>query len=476
MNTVLFVTIVGVVVIALCGFLGRRRPSADLAEWTVGGRNFGAATMWFLQAGEVFTTFTFLAVAGVAFQGGAAATYAIPYLPIAFIGCYFLVPRIWALGKDRGYLTQADFFADRYRSPRFGRLVAVIGVVFLLPYLQLQITGLGLVVELVTGSKASGNLSMVVSSVLTVAFVLWAGIRGLANAAYLKDFLMLFAMAVLALAVPIHFAGGIGEVFSAVARERPALLEVGSTGTFSRTWWLTSVLVSAIGVGCLTAPHQWPAYLSAKSEKTLRQNFVLLPIYQVVIILPVIVGFVGILALPEGTAGNGVLLKLANVALPDWLTGVIAVAAAASAMIPAGSLCMGISSLVARNIVTVRSERTRMRINHVVVVLAVGLSLGLALARPDLLANLLLLTFSGLAQLAPALLAAIGKRRLIGLPAAVAGLVTGVATLIWLTFGQIDLHGFNAGVGALVVNVAVTAVVELVTRGKKVTDIKEVSA
>jgi len=48
MSAVLGVSFVGIVVIAALGFLGRRRPTGDLAEWTVGGRRFGALTMWFL--------------------------------------------------------------------------------------------------------------------------------------------------------------------------------------------------------------------------------------------------------------------------------------------------------------------------------------------------------------------------------------------------------------------------------------------
>lgn len=464
MNTILLVALIGIVAIALCGFVGRMRPTAGFADWTVGGRDFGTVTMWFLQAGEVFTTFTFLAVAGVAFGGGAAATYAIPYLPIAFIALYFFVPRIWELGKRHGYLTQADFFAERYRSKAYGKLVAVVGVVFLLPYLQLQLTGLGLVVQMMTGSETSGTVSMLLASVLTVAFVLWSGIRGLANAAYLKDALMVVAMAVLVIAVPIHYAGGIGQVFQTLEATNRAVLTVPTTGPFNTTWWVTNVLLSAVAVGFLCTPHQWPSYLAADSKRTLRQNFVLLPIYQVVIILPVIIGFVGIIALPKSTKSNGVLLTLAHGALPDWLTGVIVVAAAASAMVPSGALCMAISTLTAHNLIPAASDRGRLLTNHAVVVVAVALSLGLALARPDLLANLLLLTFSGLAQLAPAVVAAIGRRRLIGLAAAVSGLVVGIAVLVWLTFAKVDIANINPGVAALVANVLVTVVVEVVMR------------
>lgn len=112
MTATLGVTLAGIVLIAVLGFLGRRRPTGDLSEWTLGGRQFGAMTTWFLQAGEVFTTFTFLGMAGLAFTGGVAALYALPYIPLAYVGLYFLGPVIWRRAHERGHLTQADFLAD----------------------------------------------------------------------------------------------------------------------------------------------------------------------------------------------------------------------------------------------------------------------------------------------------------------------------------------------------------------------------
>jgi SSS family solute:Na+ symporter len=47
-------------------------------------------------------------------------------------------------------------------------------------------------------------------------------------------------------------------------------------------------------------------------------------------------------------------------------------------------------------------------VNHGIVVLAAGLALVLGIVRPDLLASLQLLTFSGLARLAPRVVAVVG--------------------------------------------------------------------
>ncbi|MDT8914169.1 sodium:solute symporter family protein [Amycolatopsis sp. PS_44_ISF1] len=454
---ILAFTLVGIVLIGVLGFVGRRRPAADLAEWTVGGRRFGALTMWFLQAGEVFTTFTFLGMAGLAFSGGVAAMYALPYVPIAYVVLFFLAKRIWALGKERGYLTQGDFLEDRFSSRALGTVSAVLGVIFVLPYLQLQITGLGLIVRLVTGDTASGNLSMVAGSVLVVAFVLWAGLRGVAATSYFKDAIMLVVLVVLIIAVPAHFAGGVSGVFHKIEQLHPEKLVI-HAGANDRTWFVTSMLVSAIGVGLMTLPHTWPALMSARDPKVLRRNYAWMPVYELCLLLPMIIGFAAILVVPRGSDPNGVLLTLSKDALPGWVTGLVVVAATATAMVPAAGILIGISSLVARNIARVRGERRQFWINHGTVVLASALALVLGIFRPDLLANLLLLTYSGSVQLAPANLLGFLKKVPVGKVPVFAGLIAGEVVVIWLTFFDTGLAGtVNVGLIGLAVNLVVLA-------------------
>ncbi|MGW1990964.1 sodium:solute symporter family protein [Embleya sp. NPDC001921] len=454
MNSTMVITVLGIVALAAIGVGGRRPAKGELGEWTVGNRRFSAMTSWFLQAGESFTTFSFLGLAGLAFGGGVAATYALGYLAISLVTMYFIGPRTWRLGRDRGYLTQADFFADRFASPLLGKAVAVVGAVFLLPYLQLQITGLGLIVQLATGSKAGGHLSMVLATVLTAGFVLWSGIRGIARVAYAKDVLMVFALVALLIAVPMSVTGGFAHIFDTVRDSHASLLSVG--GDYDKTWYTTALLISAIGSGLNTMPHLWPPVLSARSARALRQNYIWLPLYQVALAVPVIVGFAAVLELSPDSAGNGVLLTMAGHSMPGWLVGVVAVAAAAAAMVPSAAIVMGISTLVSHNLVPVRGERNRLRVNHACVVLASGLALILALGRPGLLANLLLLTYGGLSQLAPATVMALRRRNPRAAMPALLGITTGIGVLSWLTFAHVDVGSWDAGLIALAPNLVVT--------------------
>jgi hypothetical protein len=124
---------------------------------------------------------------------------------------------------------------------------------------------------------------------------------------------------VLIVAVPMLYGGRIGVVFALQAHDPTALIV--HAGLYDYLWWLSSVLVSAISCGFLTLAHQWPAMLAARSERMLRINSVFLPVYEIAIMLPVIIGFTGLLLLSNlgpttwsrrGPSGAGCSLTTAS--------------------------------------------------------------------------------------------------------------------------------------------------------------------
>jgi SSS family solute:Na+ symporter len=305
---------------------------------------------------------------------------------------------------------------------------------------------------------------MIAGSVLIAAFVLWSGLRGVATTSYVKDGLMVVVLVLLVVVIPKHVAGGVTGVFHRIDELHPQRLFLHS-GTNDRTWFVTSLLVSATGGGLLTLPHAWPALLSARSPKAFRRNITWMPVYALCLLLPIVIGFAAILVARADTDPNGVLLTLSTTALPQWVSGLVVVAAIATAMVPAAAILIAVSPLVARNIVRVTDERRQLAINHAAVVIACALALTLGLLRPELLANLLLLTYSGSVQLAPAIVLALRKNVPVTQGPTLCGLVTGEAVVIWLTFISPGLLGtVNVGLVGLTANVAVLGVSALFQR------------
>src|SRR5699024_9352948 len=285
MSATIIVGLLGIVLIASFGFIGRRRPVKNIEEWTVGGRNYGVLTAWVLQAGETFTTFTFLGTVGLVVSIGASAFYAVPYVPLAYIAMYWVGPKLWRKAKAMGYLTQADFLRGSYNSPALGWLVALFGILFLLPYLQLQITGLGIVISVATGGEINENYAIVLAFVLVIGFVLWSGIRGVALTSYLKDALMIIVVIGLTVVIPFHYRGGLDFGVNEILDSMPEMLSV-QPGEVGIPWVVSSMAISIIGVMFYALPHTWPALMSGRSEKVVRQNLIYLPVYNMFACIP----------------------------------------------------------------------------------------------------------------------------------------------------------------------------------------------
>lgn len=456
------IIVAGILGLGILGVAGSRRR--NMSEWTVAERSFPRWTSWFLQAGEALTTFSFLGIAGIAYAGGVSAVFAIAYLTASVMGLYFVSPRIRELGAARGYLTMSDFFADRFRSRTLSVVVTIVGAVFLVPYLALQITGLGLIVELATGSSSARGLSMVLASVLVVLFVCWAGIRGIARVSVFKDFGMVIALAVVAIGVVIA-AGGFPEVFRRVAETNELLLTTHAPG-YDTTFFITAVVVTTIGGAFNVFAHSWPAALAAESGAVLRSNYKWMAIYQLLLFMPVTVGMAAVLLVPGETTRNGVLFTVGQIALPDWAVALVAVCGAAAAMVPAAAIAMGISSMLAQSMPEQVSDRTRFHVNRVLVALAVAAALSFSLAGSDIGA-LLLLTYGGLTQLAPAIAAGLADKVQISAAAAISGITVGTVLVAVITFAEIPIGSWDSGLIALGPNLVVTAAVELAVRARR---------
>ena len=72
---------------------------------------------------------------------GAPVYYILSYGSLAYMLSYWLLPPIWRYAKEHRLVSQPDFFARKYDSPALGVLVALVGMVALIPYLVLQLKG-----------------------------------------------------------------------------------------------------------------------------------------------------------------------------------------------------------------------------------------------------------------------------------------------------------------------------------------------
>src|ERR687887_630376 len=104
-------------IVTVLGFYAARWRRGDLEllhEWGLAGRRFGTVVTWFLLGGDLYTAYTFIAVPAAMFGAGAVSGFfAVPYTVLIYPLVYVLMPRLWAVCKQRGYVTASDFVRNR---------------------------------------------------------------------------------------------------------------------------------------------------------------------------------------------------------------------------------------------------------------------------------------------------------------------------------------------------------------------------
>jgi solute:Na+ symporter, SSS family len=467
-SAIALMVIIGIVLLASAlGFYAGARRKMDLEQWSVAGRGFGLIFMWLLMAGEIYTAFTFLGASGWAYSHGGPTLYILAYGTLGYVVSFFILPPIWDLGRKFGLQTQPDFFRTQYGSKYLAGFVSVVGVAFIIPYLQLQLTGLGIIMQVASFDGVGRAPAMIVAVALLAAFVFVSGLRAVAWVSIVKDGLMLFTAFVIGIGVPRIYFGGIGPMFAALAHTKPAHLTMpGATTDQGHAWYISTVLLTALGF--YMWPHSFASAFSAKSAGTLRRNAVVMPLYQLTMALMLFVGFSAVLVAPGLSDGDLSLLAVVRKTFSPWFLGVVGGAGALTAMVPAAIIVLTAATSFAKNLyrplfAPSMTDDAVARLARITVVALSLISLYFAIYSSRTLVSLLLLGYAGTTQFFPGVVLGLFWKRVTA-AGVFAGIVLGVAATMFLVLSKRDpFLGLNAGFVALCLNFLMTVFLSLLS-------------
>ena len=283
---------------------------------------------------------------------------------------------------------------------------------------------------------------------------------------------------VLGIYLPYHYYGGFQPMFEAVEALKPGFLSLPEEG-MSISWFVSTIILTALGF------YMWPHTFASAFSAKMKKYFVKCSNYAIVFFsftFRIFAGFAAILQVP-GLKGADVDLSLFRLALQTfdpWFIGIIGSAGVLTALVPGSMLVMAASTLLAKNIyrtiVPSASDRQVAKMAKLFVPVVTLVAVLFTFKGGETIGALLLMGYSIVTQLFPALVCSLFPRQIITKQGAIAGMGVGLLVVAYITLSGSTIatmfpsfpqyiKDLNVGIVALLINIIVMFGVSGFTKG-----------
>ncbi|MZQ98937.1 MAG: sodium:solute symporter family protein [Acidaminobacter sp.] len=468
------ITIVATILFSLLligvGLYANKKNEQTNDGFFLGSRSIGTFATIMTLIFSIWSTLAFYGVVGEGYNNGVGS------LGIAqgiFWGSSLLVIvgyRLWLLGKKYGYSTPGDFFGERYYS-NFFRVVTSVGLIFFtMPYIGLQLSGLG------SGLFGAANVPVMVGTVsIALVLLIFVSVGGMRSVAWTDavqgvvfTVVVLITLFVLFIAMP----DPLPVIAQKAAEARPGLNGLpGPNKLYSPV--LTLHLAITIG-SFVVWPHIFIRFFIAKTKETYKTLAFVYPIYEVVCMVPLLL--IGILIIPY-LFGGGLTPLEAQMSIHQaintikggsYLGAGIFLAAFAAAMSTASSQLLACSNMFTSDLYTrfLNKKATDKNIvftGRVAIVAFVIISTLFGIYWPDVFSTATRFATPGYAQLFPPLIAGLFWKRA-NREGAIAGTLGGFLILLLFSLVWPNPLKVTALIWSMIANVTLLVVVSLATK------------
>ncbi|MEA1672743.1 sodium:solute symporter family protein [Nitrospirillum sp. BR 11163] len=448
-----FVTIIAASLL-LALFSKRGHAHQGAKEFFTASGQFGAVLFFFLSVGETYSVTSMLGFpGGVYAKGGDFITWFFGYILLAAPVLYCVGPVIWRAGVLYGAATIPDFFRSHFDSRALELVMAGSAILLLVPVGTTQFMGLKIVLASL-GLPVAPVVLLALAGGMAFLYVVIAGLRASAFVAILKDVLMLSAILLVSGAAIAHWHIDGGQADGGQVGGAAALAASVPAGGDHKglVFALSTMVLQAAGFAMI--PQTWAFLFSARDPGAIRRAQVVSPLYLLLFPLLMCVAFFARFHGLQPPQPDFVFITTAQALLPEWVVGVVLATITLSGLVLLSSVCLAISPLVTRNIVSGLNEAGQRRWAKVVTALYILLSIIGTEVSGKFIVTLNNIFYFGIAQSLPAFFAALFLPR-VRASAVILGMAAGYATAFWIYLAAVDVGGLNAGLVGLVLNTAV---------------------
>jgi SSS family solute:Na+ symporter len=346
LNTPTLIIIIYLAVAVLIGVFSTRFLRKTGADYFVASRTMGPFVLLMSLFSTNMTAFAILGSSGETYKEGIGVFGLMASSSALIIPCvlFFVGTRLWSIGKKFGYVTQVQYFRDRWESNLLGTVLFFVLVFFSAPYILTGLLGGETIFAKLTGYPAQykwiGSLAL---CAVVCVYTFLGGMRG-ANWVQTFQALLLLTFGALGFVAITTALGGFGHVMDQLEQDPRALHLLARGGEMSTAKFFSYTLIP-LSVGMF--PHMFIHLLTAKRLTAFKYTFVFYPLCIAIVWLPsVLLGLIAFLHYPGLKTPpdiNGALVRLYSDYAGPILAGLFGAGVCAAIMgsLDSHILCLG---------------------------------------------------------------------------------------------------------------------------------------
>ena len=452
-------------VVLAVGVFTRSKGQTSLADYFVGNRSLGAFIAFFTYVATFHSSFAFIGAAGQMYSAGIKFFATFTSCVVSPLMIYIIGRPTWYLGKKYNYMTQGQLVGDYYESKALRYLVAIVSLIFLVPYLQSQIAAGGIIFQTISEGRISYLVGCVILYAVIIGYILLGGFKAVAWTDTIQGILMI---------VMIWIAGGVVLVRTSGTMSWNNLMQTMATQFPEKVlipveYWPTYMtsFISLFGISIY--PPSFQRFFAVKNPKTLKWLSVTTPIYLIFFYVPImIISFSGVVYMPGLEKADQVVPMMLTQYASPILVGLVMAGALAATMSSTDSQLHSASSIFTvdlyKGMKPEISDQKALFAGKVFIVVISAVALLLSQFTSALITTIVTIALGGCLQILPSLIGALywkGASKM----GAITGLITGVTVVVLTQYVPAIKTplGMSSGFWGLVCNLAVFFVVSKLT-------------
>jgi len=207
----------------IISFYAKKKTGSGIAEYFIANRTIGGFVAAMTYSATTYSAFMMVGLVGMTYSFGVSTMgFELSYLMGTILLLVLFAPYFWLVSRKYNCITPSELLAKAYQSPVLGGIATLFSLLMLIPYMSVQFTGIGYLLETLTGIPY--HVGVFITLIIILVFTLWAGMRSVAWTDTLQSLIMLISSIFLLYYVINHFFGGFGQFFQVMQSEHSDLL------------------------------------------------------------------------------------------------------------------------------------------------------------------------------------------------------------------------------------------------------------